>query len=76
VESPPSPNSKSLDADLNCMRLHFQLFSYLMIYIMRRRPVCEALTFYVSACIFGLRIIYVGAFAFELRIFLERRHFE
>ena len=47
-----------------------------MIYIMRRRPVCEALTFYVSACIFGLRIIYVGAFAFELRIFLERRHFE
>ena len=28
------------------------------------------------ACIIGLRIIYVGAFAFELRIFLERRHFE
>ena len=72
MESPPSPNSKSLDADLNCMRLHFQLFSYLMIYIMRRRPVCEALTFYVSACIFGL----LGAFAFELRIFLERRHFD
>jgi hypothetical protein len=38
--------------------------------------VCEALTFHVCACIFGLRIIYVGAFAFELRIFLERRHFE
>ncbi len=35
----------------------------------------NALTFYVSAYIFGLRIIYVGAFAFELRIFLERRHF-
>ena len=35
----------------------------------------RALTFYVGACIFGLRIIYVGAFAFELRIFLERRHF-
>ncbi len=33
------------------------------------------LTFHVGACIFGLRIIYVGAFAFELRIFLERRHF-
>ena len=46
-----------------------------MIYTMRRRPVCEALTFYVGACIFGLRVIYVGAFAFELRIFLERRHF-
>ena len=42
---------------------------------MRRRPVCEALTFYVGACIFGLSIIYAGAFAFELRIFLERRHF-
>ena len=35
----------------------------------------RALTFYVGACIVGLRIIYVGAFAFELRIFLERRHF-
>ena len=35
----------------------------------------KAPTFYVGACIFGLRIIYVGAFAFELRIFLERRHF-
>ena len=46
-----------------------------MIYIIRRRPVVNALTFYVSACIFGLRIIYVGAFALELRIFLERRHF-
>ncbi len=43
-----------------------------MIYIIRRRPVVNALTFYVSACIFGLRIIYVGAFSFELRIFLER----
>ena len=51
MESPPSPNSKSLDADLDCMRLHFSCF------------------------IFGLRIIYVGAFAFELRIFLERGHF-
>ena len=75
MESPPSPNSKSLDADLNCMRLHFKLFSYLMVYITRRRPVVNALTFYVGAYIFGLRIIYVGAFAFELRIFLERRHF-
>ena len=37
--------------------------------------VCEALTFHVCACIFGLRVIYVGAFAFELRIFLEHRHF-
>ena len=55
---------------------YISVVSCLMIYIMRRRPVCEALTFYVSACIFGLRIIYVGAFAFELRIFLERRHFE
>ncbi len=32
------------------------------------------MTYYVGACMFGLRIIYVGAFAFELRIFLERRH--
>ena len=31
---------------------------------------------YVCACIIGLRMIYVGAFAFELRIFLERRHFQ
>ena len=35
----------------------------------------RAPTFCVGACIFGLRIIYVGAVAFELRIFLERRHF-
>ena len=42
-----------------------------MVYIIRRRPVVNALTFYVGACIFGLRIIYVGAFAFELRIFFE-----
>ena len=76
MESPPSPNSKKFGRRPELYALTFQLFSYLMIYIMRRRPVCEALTFYVSACIFELRIIYVGAFAFELRIFLERRHFE
>ena len=47
-----------------------------MIYIIRRRPVVNALTSYVGACIFGLRIIYVGAFAFELRIILEHQHFK
>ena len=46
-----------------------------MIYIIGRRPVVNAPTFHVGACIFGLRIIYAGLFAFELRIFLERRHF-
>ena len=35
-----------------------------------------ALTFMYALVFFGLRIIYAGAFAFELRIFLERRHFE
>ena len=31
---------------------------------------------YIFSCfIVGLRIIYVGAFAFELRIFIERQHF-
>ncbi len=35
----------------------------------------RAPTFYVGVCIFGLRIIYVGAVLLELRIFLERRHF-
>ena len=71
MESPPSPNSKSLDADLKLYAHAFQLF-----YIMRRRPVFVCADIYVCACIFGLRIIYAGAFAFELRIFLERRHFE
>ena len=75
VESPPSPNSKKFGHRPQLSALTFQLLLYLMIYIIRCRPVCEALTFYVGACIFGLRIIYVGAFAFELRIFLERRHF-
>jgi len=63
VESPPSPNSKSLDADLKLYAHAFQLCF-----------VCADI--YVCACIIGLRMIYVGAFAFELRIFLERRHFE
>ena len=75
VESPPSPNSKKFGGRPHWSVLTFQLLLYLMIYIIRCRPVCEALTFYVGACIFGLRVIYVGAFAFELRIFLERRHF-
>ena len=42
----------------------------------------NALTFYVGACISGLRIIYVGAFAFELTVeyflsadILSSRHF-
>ena len=75
MESPPSPNSKKFGRRPQLSALTFQLLLYLMIYIIRCRPVCEALTFYVGACIFGLRVIYVGAFAFELRIFLERRHF-
>ena len=76
MESPPSPNSKSLDADLKLYAHAFQLFSYFMIYSMRRRPVFVCADIYICACVFGLRIIYAGAFAFELRIFLERRHFE
>jgi hypothetical protein len=35
----------------------------------------RAPTFYVGACIFGLRIICVAQLFLELRIFLERRHF-
>ena len=35
----------------------------------------RAPTFYVGACIFGLRIICVAQLLLELRIFLERRHF-
>ena len=71
MESPPSPNSERLDADLKLYVLAFQLF-----YIMRRRPVFVCADILCKRLYFGLRIIYVGAFAFELRIFLERRHFE
>ena len=35
----------------------------------------RAPTFYVGACIFGLRIICVAQLFLELRIFLECRHF-
>jgi hypothetical protein len=39
VESLPSPNSKRLDADLNCRPPTFQLLSYLMFYIIGREHV-------------------------------------
>ena len=39
VESLPSPNSKRLDADLNCRPPTFKLLSYLMIYIIGREHV-------------------------------------
>ena len=39
VESLPSPNSKRLDADLNCWPPTFQLLSYLMFYIIGREHV-------------------------------------
>ncbi len=35
----------------------------------------RAPTFYVGACIFGLKILCVAQLLLELRIFLERRHF-
>ena len=76
MESPPSPNSKSLDADLKIVCAYISVVLLFNDLYYETQTCCEALTFYVSACIFGLRIIYVGAFAFELRIFLERRHFE
>ena len=63
VESPPSPNSKSLDADIFICACISPVFF-----------VCADI--YVCACNIGLRMIFVGAFTFELRIFLERQHFE
>ena len=70
VESPPSPNSKSLEADL----IVCACISVVLYHKMQTCFVCADI--YACACIIGLRMIYVGAFAFELRIFLERRHFE
>ena len=54
VESPPSPNSKKFGRRPQLSALTSQLLLYLMIYIIRRRPVIDAPTFHVGACILDL----------------------
>ena len=51
VESLPSPNSKRLDADLNCRPPTFKLLSYLMIFIIDANMFSRVPTFHVGAYI-------------------------